>query len=234
MEKGYNVQVLLSLNNVDIVNEKNGNIDLNYSDKSIKAHLDNLVILQSKLLTCKNPYILALSSNIWRDIEIFKVWNRRVKLFSKNYNNIVLNEVLYHAEESIRIINNLPYKDIILRSMLKKEICIGKPYENNLWMENNNLKIVDYSKFEFNLLEHDCYRYLNKLKKKNKKVNFNEVVNYFVKSHSLNKNSATYILALLSYPYSSMKLLQEFYIKNIKCDEKDFNSLEINEDKMLI
>lgn len=199
----------LSDNDIVITNKKNEKSD-NSANKEIE-HIKNLVKVQKIILNYNKPYSLGLSSFIWRDIETFKMWNRRGRKLIKDYNIDELESVVKEAEKSIDTLYKIPYLNLIHRSMKNNEICIGRTSENNIW-KDENIKILDLSKSSFNLIEHDCYKYLYKYKKKQIPLDYNKIIDCFIKSHNLDNNSRVYIESLLSYPYESMKIIQKEYL----------------------
>lgn len=195
--------------NIFITDKKSKPNNNSYTEE-IK-HIDNLIEVERIILSYGKPYSLGLSSFIWKDIEMFKMWNRRGRKLIKNYNLNELEEIVGRAEAAIDGIYKIPYLNLIHRSMKNKEICIGKVSQSNIW-KDQNIKILDLSRMGFNLIEHDCYKYLLKYKKREVSLNYNKIIDYFIESHNLDNNSKIYIENLLSYPYDSMKAIQKEYL----------------------
>lgn len=202
----------LNSNNIYIADKKNERNTYDFNSKILQ--IDNIVNIQKVILNYNNIYSLGLSSFIWRDIETFKMWNRRGRQLIKDYKLYEIESIVNEAENSIDTLYKIPYLNLIHRSMKRNELCIGRVSENNIWKEKN-LKILDLKKLGFNLLEHDCYKYLFKFKRKSIDLDYNKIINYFVESHQLDKNSKTYIEALLEYPYDAMKVIQKEYLKEV-------------------
>ncbi len=199
----------LNNNNIFITDKNNRKSDDSFSKKI--EHIDNLVKIEKTILSYDNPYSLGLSSFIWKDIEIFKMWNRRGRKLIYNYNLHEFESIVKKAEEAIDTLYKIPYLNLIHRSMKNNEICIGKVSQKNIW-KDENLNVLDLSKMNFNLIEHDCYKYLFKYKKRAISLDYNKIIDYFIESHNLDNNSKIYIESLLSYPYDSMKAIQKEYL----------------------
>lgn len=109
--------------------------------------------------------------------------------------------------------------------MRNNEICVGKVSSNNIW-KDGNINIFDLSKMAFNLIEHDCYKYLFKYRKRKNSLDCNKIINSFIKSHNLDNDSKIYIENLLSYPYDSMKIIQKKYLMQRLDKEEIFKKSE--------
>lgn len=214
----------LASNDIEIVDKKDENYNKGSIDKI--GHIDNIVKVQKVILTYNKPYSIGLSSFIWKDIEMFKMWNRRGRKIIKDYNLVELEKIVTKAEESINSIYKIPYLNIIHRAMNNNEICVGKTSESNIW-RNEKINILDLSKMNFNLIEQDCYKYLLRFKKKNISLDYNKIIDYFIESQSLGKDSKIYISSLLSYPYESMKIIQKEYLRESLNREEILKKSEI-------
>lgn len=214
----------LASNDIEIVDKKDENYNKGSIDKI--GHIDNIVKVQKVILTYNKPYSIGLSSFIWKDIEMFKMWNRRGRKIIKDYNLVELEKIVTKAEESINSIYKIPYLNIIHRAMNNNEICVGKTSESNIW-RSEKINILDLSKMNFNLIEQDCYKYLLRFKKKNISLDYNKIIDYFIESQSLGKDSKIYISSLLSYPYESMKIIQKEYLRESLNREEILKKSEI-------
>ena len=220
MKNNENLKELLNSNGVVIVDKKNLDKSVIHYETQCLVHIDNLIEIQRIFMKCKEPFSLGLSSSIWNDIEEFKVWNRRARAVLSDNNISRVEIVINKAEKCIETLYKLNYINLITRAMNRNEICVGRPFESNLFRDRE-LKLADISKVSFNMIEHDCYMYLSRLKRKQIELQWGELINYFVKKHELGNESEDYILALLSYPYDSMRFIQKYYRNGID-DKKDF------------
>lgn len=214
MESISNLKMVLMSNGIQLVDKKKIYNKKEYDIKMLKNHIDNLVYFHNIFNNSINLYTLGLSSNIWKDIENFKVWNRRCKRVLEILNCMECEIIVKRAEYCIESIYKLPYIKMITRSMENKEVCVGKPYETNIW-NDFNLKIIDISKINFNMKEIDCYKFLGRLKRKGENLEWNSIISYFLEHEYLNDYSKNYIMALLSYPYETMRYIQKLYFMNI-------------------
>ncbi|MPQ43003.1 hypothetical protein [Clostridium tarantellae] len=209
-----NIIKFLKDRNIDIVikkNKKNNEKD----DIEVKTnnHLNILKEFHEISMNSNEFYSLALTSSIWHEIEELKVWNKRAKNII-NSKDIRINYIK-KAEKCINEIYEIDYSSLIKRAMKRKELCIGKPYESNLWKEFN-LKISDISRLNFNMIEIDYYKYLSRLKKKNNTLYWNDIIENIIITEKLDNKSYMFLKALLNYPYEEMKSLQKEYLNNIK------------------
>jgi hypothetical protein len=189
-------------------------------ESDIKKQLKFISEVQSRLMGKKDVYYLRLHSEIGKNIEDYKVKNKRFEryldMLGRKNNKSVLDlligstgeEVLKRAEQCIETIYNCGYLDIIRRSMSNNEICIGKCMEYNLWYDNG-YKICDISKICFNLVECDCISYLSRIKKREEQLPLEELIRCFTTFAGLGKNSEEFIKAMLSYPYEYMRIFEK-------------------------
>ncbi|MDO4535282.1 MAG: hypothetical protein Q4B63_05680 [Clostridium perfringens] len=221
------LRVFLESNDIVIADKKDENYNKTSIDKIV--HIDNLVKIQKAILSYDKPYSLGLSSFIWKDIEMFKMWNRRGRKIIKDYNLKELEDIVNKGENSINTIYKIPYLNLIHRAMDNNEICVGKTSESNIW-KSEKINVLDLSKMNFNLIEQDCYKYLFKFKKKGISLAYDKIVDHFIKRQSLSENSSIYINSLLSYPYESMKIIQREYLRETLNREEILKKSEILRD----
>lgn len=228
MNVDHELVSFLASNDIVIADKKD---DGGYNRTSVDkmAHIDNLVKIQKVISTYDKPYTIGLSSFIWKDIEMFKMWNRRGRKIINDYSLMELENIVSKAEEAINSIYKIPYLNLIHRAMDNNEICVGKVSESNIWRDEK-INILDLSKMNFNLIEHDCYKYLLKFKKKKISLDYDKIIDYFVESQHLSNDSSIYINSLLSYPYESMKIIQREYLRETLNREEILRKSEILKD----
>lgn len=222
MKKNEHLKELLNSKGIIVNTPKNIERSIIHDNDYSLIHIDNLVEIQKAFLECSEPFTLGLASDIWSDIEELKVWNRRTRIILNESGVLEIEKIVNKAEQCINKLYDLDYISLINRAMERNEICLGKPFENNLFRDSK-LNVIDISKVNFNLVEHDCYKYLSRLKRRGIELQWGKLINYFVQKHELENESETYILALLSYPYDSMKFIQQYYFKGI-VDKQEFLS----------
>ena len=113
------------------------------------------------------------------------------------------------------------YLKLILRSMNDYEICLGKVDEGNLKKDGMIICIRSTRYISYNMLEHDCYNYIKRLKKKGYSGNVMEIVNDFSQKSGLGNESIDYIRVLVNYPIEAIKILSK-----IKYDRSRFTNDE--------
>jgi hypothetical protein len=127
-------------------------------------------------------------------------------------------EYLFRAEKALKVISNSEYISIIKRSMDKYEICLGNTNFNNL-RKREHLEIANLQDCGFCNVEMDAINLLSKLKRKNVKLDFNNLIDFYLELEELDDNSKKFILAMLSYPSGLISLVLDY-----KKGKKDPNS----------
>lgn len=231
MSRSLSLKEFLALESIQVC-ERNKLNKEKLIEPEIKKQLKFISEVQSRLMGKNDVYYLRLHSEIGKNIEDYKVKNKRFERYldmlgSKNNKSVLElfigstgEEVLKRGEQCIEAIYNYGYLDIIRRSMRNNEICIGKCMESNLWYDNG-YKICDISKVCFNLVECDCISYLSRIKKRGEQLPLEELIRCFTTFAGLDKNSEEFIKAMLSYPYEYMRIFEKMRgIKN-NLDEEE-------------
>lgn len=185
---------------------------INYlSQNEIYKHLENLNDFHKRVMGFNGYMRKRLENNIGRLVEEYKVSLKRLKRdimkINKNGPNNVFEEYLIlcgdkyadRAKQCIDYVYDCGYLQIISRSMKRNEICLGNSKLENI-RRSNKLEIVNIEECCYNMVEIDCFTFLNKVKKKNIKMDWSKLVSEFCKLEGLKSNSKEFILALMSYP----------------------------------
>jgi hypothetical protein len=167
-----------------------------------------------------------------KDIEKYKVDLRRAQ---KDYKQMdkecdeysfeefllkYMDENIKRAEKCIKLIYENGYVDLIIRSMKKKEVCIGDSSFSNIRV-TDTVEVVSLEDCSFNMIENDAVYFLRKLKRKGVEIDYHGAAEEFCRLEKLQDKSKVYILALLSYPYEFMK-----YYGRLRENKKGLNSFE--------
>ena len=132
------------------------------------------------------------------------------------------NKILARANRTINALDEDMYLKLILRSMNNYEICLGKVDEGNLKKDGMIICIRSTRYISYNMLEHDCYNYIKRLKKKGYSGNVMEIVNdFFTKIRNQEMKVQNYIRVLVNYPIEAIKILSK-----IKYDRSRFTNDE--------
>lgn len=126
--------------------------------------------------------------------------------------------ILELGKRSINHIYNNNYKNLIERSMINYEVCLGRVDENNLNVVDNKIFIRNYNYLTYNLKEHDIYSYIKRLKRKKIDKNLEEVIKYYIDISGLNEDSKEYIRGLASYPNEQLRVIEKYILKRIDLD----------------
>lgn len=199
------VKSFLEKNEIDLIREK----PLFKEKVDAKVYIENLIKIHDILKAEENTIKFKLPSEIWKLVQIFKLWNNRVSRIENG--NELINLITDSAQNSIKSIEKIDYKALILRAMNNKEICVRKIYLD-LNSKNSKISILESEKIAFGMIEDDYYEYLKKLKGE-KEVILDELIDFILEKERLKEESYVYIKALLGYPHNSMKYLQNSYLK---------------------
>lgn len=194
----------------------------------------SLIVETQKILMGKKSTILPrIESSIGKEIESFIVQVKKVKKmvsFLRNkedkndFDYFIIDEgskILVEAIKCLNLLNNDEYLRIISRSMNNYEMCLGRVDEGSLKKDDRTIYIRTIRYLSYNMIEHDCYSYIKRLKRHGYEGNIDNIINDFAYKAQLNKESITYMNLLVNYPIESIKAL----IK-LKYDKDKFTEME--------
>ena len=183
----------------------------------------SLIIEVQKILRGKKTNIIPrVESSIGKEIESFIVQTKKtlkmIRSFEEKYNKSDFdlfiidegNKILNRANKSLNTLDEDEYLKIIIRSMNDYDICLGRVDEGNLKKEGLTICIRTTRYISYNMIEHDCYNYIKRLKKRGYEGDIIKLINDSaekVSSFDLNKDSIDYITVLSNYPLESIKTL---------------------------
>ncbi len=187
----------------------------------IKGQLKAIRELQGSVQSYKGHGLKRLKNKTGKNLEEYKVWNRKLrgdlkKLragVSRNcFEELLLEcgeDILKRAEACISHVYAKGYLELLKRSMKKSEICVGKYYVKSLNKEEGAAppSLMDCY---YNMVEMDAVYALGKLKRKEPDLPYEELIRYYCSEGGLDENSYNFILALISYPHSSMKVICKY------------------------
>lgn len=191
------------------------------SEKDIIAHLKVISDFHKSAVGFDGYIRKSLSNNTGKILEDYKVNIKRLKRDLKkiNYNgpknsfeeylSTRGNQYVKRSKKCIEHINECNYLGIVLRSMKRVEICIGNTRFDNL-RGREKIEIVSIEDCAYNLVELDCFTFLNRLKKRGLNFDWFNLVDKFCEFENLDSNSKGMILALLSYPDEFMKCCNRY------------------------
>lgn len=180
----------------------------------------SLIIEVQKILTGKKTNIIPrVESSVGKEIESFIVQAKKtlkmIRSFEEKYNKSDFdlfiidegNKILSRANKSLNTLDEDEYLKIIIRSMNNYDICLGRVDEGNLKKEGLTICIRTTRYISYNMIEHDCYNYIKRLKKRGYKGDIIKLINDFAYKSNLNKDSIDYMTVLSNYPLESIKTL---------------------------
>ena len=193
------------------------------SRKNYIWDIDNqisLIIEVQKILKGKKINIIPrVESSIGKEIESFIVQTKKtlkmIRTFEEKYKKSDFdlfiidegNKILSRANKSLNTLDEEQYLKIIVRSMNNYDICLGRVDEGNLKKEGLTICIRTTRYISYNMIEHDCYNYIKRLKKRGYEGDIIKLINDFAYKSDLNKDSIDYITVLSNYPLESIKTL---------------------------
>ena len=208
-------------------NRKNNILDV---DNQISLIIEVHKILEGK----KNNIIPRIESSIGRDLESFIVQSKRtskvIKFFEEkteksDFDFFIIEEgkkILKKANKALSILNEDEYLKIIMRSMNKYEVCLGRVDEGSLKKKGLEINIRTIRYISYNMIEHDCYSYIKRIKKRDFSGNILEVIRDFVYKSNLNKESIDYIRMLANFPIESVKTLLKMKENRSKFSDEEW------------
>lgn len=221
-------------NNGIIVGEENFPKE---NKKNYKRDIDNqisLIIEVQKIIMGKKVSIIPrIESSIGREIESFIVQTKKVfkmlnllveKINKSEFDFFILevgNKILKRANKSIDALDEGEYLKIIVRSMNNYEVCLGRVDEGSLKKERMTISIRTIRYISYNMIEHDCYNYIKRLRKKGYKDDISYIIKDFSYKSNLNTESINYMMVLANYPIESIKVLLK-----LKYDRDRLNNYE--------
>ena len=210
----------------------------------------SLIIEVQKILKGKKTNIIPrVESSIGKEIESFIVQRKKIlkiiRYFEEKYNKSDFdlfiidegNKILSRANKSLNALDENKYLKIIMRGMNDYDICLGRVDEGNLKKEDLTISIRTTRYISYNMIEHDCYNYIKRLKKRGYEGDIIKLITDFSYKSDLNKDSIDYITVLSNYPIESIKTLlklkedrdrfsDEEWIKEI-CIAKKVDGIEL-------
>ena len=179
--------------------------------------IEDLVKFHS-IVCGKKDYSLGLTSEAGRLRNEQKISLLRMKRFKKE-SNINLSEVIEYASECISRVSDLEMNSLINRSYKNSEITLGKIYQNICGENTGKLSVSDTSRIRFGMVEDDFIKFIRRVRRRNKKLNYSMMLSAFVEKENLSELSSIYINSVLDYPDDVANYISFVYLRDID-DEK--------------
>jgi len=113
------------------------------------------------------------------------------------------------------------YRNLIIRSMKREEMCLRNTYFNNL-RKKRDIEVIDIEGCCYNMVEMDAVYFLNRIKRKGINVDFYKIIMEFCKYEHLKNSSVQFILSMISYPYEVMKCCSKYIYGTKNWTEKEY------------
>lgn len=209
-------------------------------DENIINQIDNIISFQKCIGKYKENLYPRIGSVIGKEINSF---NSQLRLISSYYKKVEKREELntidfYFIRRAEALIDKgrktldhlyaCNYKKLIENSMKNYEVCLSRVDEKNLYVSEDGKIIVKTIRYlSYNLKEHDIYSYIKKIKRRDKDINCEEIINYYVEKLELDKDNKEYLRALSSYPCEELRILEKYILG--KLNEQDDGIINILE-----
>lgn len=230
------MEILDYLESKNIIVEDKNFHKSNYSitNYNISKQIELIIEVEKILMGKKDTILPRIDSSIGKEVESMKVQVRKSlknmslleqKENKNSFDYYILeegNKIINRAKKSIEALNKDEYLSLIMRSMNKYEICLGRVDEGNLKIENGVINIRTIKYLSYNMIEQDCYCYLKRLKKRGYQYSIESTINDFISKSDLGKASENYIKVLANYPLESMKLLMKLKYEKEKLTEEEW------------
>lgn len=217
------MDIITYLNNNNIIVDENITRKSDRNIIDISNQIDLIVMIQGRLMNNGITIIPRINSTIGKDVESFRVQNKKVEKILKSISlNSYKNNLDYYilekgtialdrAKKSFDIMDNKIYFELIRRSMNNYEMCLGRVDEGNLKLEENGvLKIRTTKYISYNLIENDLFNYIKRVKRRGFNIRTEKVIDEFIYKSSLSETSKNYLTALCNYPFETMKLIYKY------------------------
>lgn len=207
------LELFLNKNNIEVLPRKEiekEKRELRFYDPL--EYLNTISEIHKEFLKEENRIKFKFRNDIWKHVQILKLWIRRVDKLEES--NKLINIALDTSKKSLECIENISYKELIRRAMEREEVCIGRIYYE-IKKGEKRIFIKNTENIKFNMVEEDYYNYLKKIRG-NYRDELKDLLSEVIEKENLDFKSYIYINSLIEYPYNSMKYLQNNYIKDLK------------------
>lgn len=208
--------------NIKILNE-NFPVKGDLNERDMINQIGNIITFHKYFKSHKVNLSPRISSTIGRELENYKLDCKRLSVEIIRLNNL---STLVDAERYLlengpliiekfeKIIENIKligYHELIKRAMENYEVCLNRVDEKNLVMGKEDKLYVGTVKYlTYNLVEHDLYNYIKKVKRKVRVTDLDNLINVYIDGLSLNDTSKGYLKLLAEIPTESFRILGKF------------------------
>lgn len=203
-------------------------------NSSIYKQINNIVLFHNKVGAYKENLFPRIGASIGKEVnnyysQIILVSKYLRKIENKeNLNSIdfyLINrgeKLIDLGEKSLNNIHKNGFKKLINRSMSNYEVCLSRVDEGNLKVEDDgSIKVGTIRYLTYNIKEHDIYSYIKKIKRREVKLNIDEIINYYIEITKLGSCSLEYLRALSCYPNEEFRIIQKYILGKIQIEEDE-------------
>ena len=228
-----NIIEYLNENNISVGTEYFKNQNILNEKIDVYSQIQLIGEIQQIFINRKPNILPPIGSTIGKDFEGFKVKIKKLKRYLDEFKMMdrsdfnyylidILEDTINRAEATVNAIDNYKYIELIKRSMRNNEICLGKVDEGNLKRNSNFICVRTTKYLSCNLIEHDCYSYIRRLKKREDKFNIREIITFFTNMQGLDEYSKEYIYILSNYPIETTRTFIKFRNENDRLNNEEW------------
>lgn len=209
-----------SRNNKIIIGLKE--IDSKESFAKVNYQLNTLIDVHKRIEGYSSNINPRLIGNIGKRLQGIKNLISKLQLYLNNakkidikneFDNFILENgsgILMNITNQINEIYNNNYIDIVKRSIISREICIGKCDSSNLSRKNEYIYINDIRNMKYDLLEEDFIWLINRAFKRTKINNVDILINKYIKELNLGDDSYKYIVNNIYLDITPLKIWNNY------------------------
>ncbi|MBE6054338.1 MAG: hypothetical protein E7212_10610 [Clostridium sartagoforme] len=200
--------------------------------KNIYKQIDNIVLFHNKIGMYKENLLPRIGASIGKEVNTYysqiilvskyleEIKNKST-LNSIDFYLINRGEVLINlGEKALNHIYKNDFKGLINRSMMNYEVCLTRVDEGNLKVEDDGgIKVCTIRYLTYNLKEHDIYSYIKRIKRREIKLDIEDIIDYYIKISELESPSKEYLRALASYPNEELRIIEKYILGKLQIEE---------------
>lgn len=206
------------------------------SDEKVINHLYYISEFHKKVLQLDTEENIILRNETGKRLEKYKLYvkksKKHIKILKERQQLTLIESYILEngeafikrAEACIELIHASNYLQIIKRSMLRREICIGNRELKNI-IKECKLQSMGLADCEYNMFEMDAVFYLNKIKKYGKNLSYDNIIENYCDFEEFDYNSKNFILAFISFPNEFMKWWNRYRLGQKKLKDEDYYKL---------
>ncbi len=189
----------------------------NLHEGLICEHINTLCDLHGRLKGCSFP-VQNLINKMYEDFKVSElILKQDIERYRFNPKNEFENKIsslgedfLYRIRNIIDKIKENNYESLIVRSMKSREICAYNVYIYDFYSLGSKIYVRKIGDFCENILEYDYVKFMVRLKRSGRDVDFRRVCSYICSKEDFNIDSYNFMMACVSFPYEFMRVISKY------------------------